>query len=255
MTDIDQYDQFADFYEFWISLSPGRVHDGEYYLRWAQEVGAVRAVELGVGSGRVALELARAGIEIVGVDGSPAMLAKASMAFKEAGLGARVSLIEADFAAWSSPSSERFVYAAYGTLPHLTTRDRQLELFRSVAGYLERPEGRFGFDLQVHDPEHLAAIDGTRVRQGSMSLKRSEIQVDRLTEVAWERGTKRITTFADVVSRGRTVRSQEWSFDLAMLSEDDIEDLAAAVGLRVVARDSRPPHAPDHEFWLLGPVP
>lgn len=250
---IDQYDDFADLYEMWTSLSPGRQHDGAYYLEWANDAGATRAVELGIGNGRVAVDLALGGLEIVGVDGSRAMLEKAVTTFEAAGVGSSLSAVEADFAAWISDRPERFVYCPYGSFSHLTTPERRQQMLYTLRSYMDGPQARFGFDVQIYERDVLEAIDGKRIPQGNIPLRRSEIQVERLTEVDWQRSTKLITTTAEVVSRGRSVRSQSWSFELAFLERTEFERLFEEAGFRTVAFDAGPPHAPDHDFWLLAP--
>src|SRR4029450_7333491 len=87
------YDAIASFYDPW---SRSVTEDVDFYVEQALASGGPM-VELAVGTGRIAIPVARAGIRVIGVDSSPAMLAVARAAAEEAGvveqLGPRVGAV------------------------------------------------------------------------------------------------------------------------------------------------------------------
>ncbi len=97
-------------------------------------LGAGRALELGVGTGRLALPLADLGLDVWGVDNSPAMLQRL-----RAKPGAdRVQVVEGDFADVGALVDGPFdlVFVAFNTLFELTSQEAQVRCLRSAAGVL-----------------------------------------------------------------------------------------------------------------------
>jgi len=107
-----------------------------------------RALELGIGTGRIALPLRGRGVEVHGIDLSRAMVAK----LREKPGGDAIDVTFGDFATATSPAEGTFrlAYLVFNTIMNLTTQDAQVDCFRNVARHLE-PGGRFV--VEVHMPE------------------------------------------------------------------------------------------------------
>ena len=103
-----------------------------------------RALELGVGTGRIALPLAERGVEVHGIDLSEAMLARL-----RAKTGAeRVGVTVGDFATTSVEGPFRLVYLVFNTIGNLTTQAAQVACFRNAADHLE-PGGCFVIEMMM----------------------------------------------------------------------------------------------------------
>ena len=113
------YDTIARYYD--LSHQP-LVEDIPFLLRQAAETGGP-ALELGCGSGRLLVPLARAGVAVVGVDNSPEMLARAAMRLtgEPVEVRAGVRLVEGDVRSLALPGLEPFAlaYFGYNTFLHL----------------------------------------------------------------------------------------------------------------------------------------
>ncbi|MGW8226314.1 MAG: class I SAM-dependent DNA methyltransferase [Anaerolineales bacterium] len=105
-----------------------------------------RALELGVGTGRIALPLSQAGIEVHGVDASPAMVAK--LKAKSHGDDIRVSL--GNFADVDVEGQFDLIYIVFNTFFALTTQDDQMRCFSNVASHLSS-QGVFLIEAFVPD--------------------------------------------------------------------------------------------------------
>jgi SAM-dependent methyltransferase len=92
-----------------------------------------RALELAIGTGRIALPLAARGITVDGIDFSPAMVDK--LRAKPGGDGLAVTI--GDFGAVPIPGSYRLVYIVFNTLFNLLTQDGQVRCFENVAAHLD----------------------------------------------------------------------------------------------------------------------
>jgi SAM-dependent methyltransferase len=150
-------DRFADVYDDWY----GDVTDAEACTaRLAElvaEAGGGRALELGVGSGRLALPLAARGVEVHGIDASPAMLER--LAAKPD--GHRVTTTLGDMAALELDHVAPFalVFVAFNTFFNLGSRAAQERCLGRVAQLLS-PTGLFVLEAFV-PPEAGEAAGGT----------------------------------------------------------------------------------------------
>src|SRR5436309_1505038 len=102
------------------------------------------ALELGIGTGRIALPLAQRGIRVHGIDLSEAMVARL-----RAKPGAeQIAVTIGDFATTTVDGTFSLAYLVANTIMNLTTQDEQVASFRNVAAHLE-PGGCFVIEVGV----------------------------------------------------------------------------------------------------------
>jgi SAM-dependent methyltransferase len=116
----------------------------------AELAGDGRALELGIGTGRIALPLAARGVEVRGIDLSRAMVDR--LRAKPGGESIEVTI--GDFSSAKVDGTFRLVYLVYNTIMNLTTQAAQVDCFRNVAAHLE-PGGRFVIEVGVPDLQRL----------------------------------------------------------------------------------------------------
>lgn len=110
----------------------------------ADLAGEGAALELGIGTGRIALPLARRGVRVHGIDLSAAMVARL-----RAKPGAeRIGVTVGDFATTTVDGRFSVAYLVFNTIMNLTTQDEQVACFQNVAAHLE-PGGCFVVEVGV----------------------------------------------------------------------------------------------------------
>jgi len=141
------YDRIARFYDPW---SKSVVEDVGFYVEQALASGGP-VVELAVGTGRIAVPIAEAGVAVIGVDSSPEMLALARAAADAAGVGGLVDLRGGDLR--EPPVAERVPLAIcpFRSLLHMETESEKLRALEAARDLLE-PGGAYVFD--VFAPSH-----------------------------------------------------------------------------------------------------
>lgn len=130
-------------------LDPGRRSESG----GLQPGGPGRVLELGAGSGRVTIPLARDGHEVVAVDQSKAMLARLRSRTESlpGAVRSRITVVDGDLCTFSAPGPKfPLVIAAFNVLEHLYTRGELAACFARVAAHLA-PGGAFAFDVQMPD--------------------------------------------------------------------------------------------------------
>ncbi len=123
------------------------------------------ALELGIGTGRIALPLARRHVRVHGIDLSDAMVAKLR---SKAGAD-QISVTIGDFATTTVEGRFSVAYLVFNTIMNLTTQDEQVACFRNVAAHLQ-PGGCFVIEVMVPDLQRLPP--GERVRAFTVSATR-----------------------------------------------------------------------------------
>jgi len=210
----DAYERLGSLYDVWCESV---VEDLDFYVGVCDGVeGPI--VELGCGSGRIAVPLAQAGHHVRGLDASPAMLALARSRAEGAGVSERITLTLGDL---SDPPGELGpaprVLVPFRPYLHLAGDGERLRALRAARDLLA-PDGQLVFD--VFEPT-AADVRKTHDRW----IEREEGIWERARWNAAER-----TIELAVRHRGRIVEMRlEWR------SADEWRALCAAAGLRVVA--------------------
>ena len=116
----------------------------------ADLAGSGAALELGVGTGRIALPLSQRGVRVHGIELSPEMVAQ--MRTKPGADSIAVTI--GDFATTRVEGSFELAYLVRNTITNLTTQDAQVECFRNVAAHL-RPGGCFVIEVYIPQLQRL----------------------------------------------------------------------------------------------------
>lgn len=209
-------ERVAEVYDEWHSyLGEGGVE------LLAELAGGGRALELGVGTGRVAIPLAARGVETHGIDASPAMVAR----LRAKPGGERVVVTIGDFADVDAPGEFALVYVVFNTFFALLTQDEQARCFRNVA---ERLSAGGVFLVEVFVPDLSLYDKGQTVRAASVTTDAVNIHAARLDPVA------QTVTGQQIVFGAGGVRLYPVKLRFAWPSELDL--MARLAGLRLRER-------------------
>ena len=214
--------------------------DVTFYRQLAkQRFGAAggKILELGAGSGRVTIPLARDGHQVVAIDQMPAMLDRLrSRATKLApSVAKRITALPGDLCTFSAPGTFPLAIAAFNVLEHLYTRGELTACLARVAAHLG-PHGAFAFDVQMpdltwlsRDPEkRWAKTKFTDPTTGRAMLYSTNHDYDAVNQIAVIR-----LYYEPADGKGPTkiVKLTQRKYFPA-----ELEALIAAAGMRVVAR-------------------
>lgn len=149
------YDAIARLYDPW---NTSVIEDISFYVEEALESGGP-VVELGVGTGRIAIPTAAAGVHLIGVDSSPGMLAVCAEQASEAGVLDRLDLRLGDLR--RPPVDERvpLVTCPFRAYLHLSSDEQRLEALAAARSLL-REGGRLIFDVFRPSQDDIDETDG-----------------------------------------------------------------------------------------------
>ena len=181
LSEMSAYDKIARLYDPW---SRSVVEDVSFYVAEAVRSGGP-VLELGVGTGSIALPIAAAGIEVVGVDLSAGMLGVARERAELAGL--ELDLRQGDMRSPPVDGAFPLVLIPFRSLLHMETDDDRRAVLRAVCGLLA-PEGRFIFDVFAPGADDIAETHGRWVEREPGIWERAEWDEQTRTLILRVRG-------------------------------------------------------------------
>jgi len=230
---MSSYDAIARLYDPW---SRSVTEDVSFYVEQAELVAPGPIVELAVGTGRIAVPIAAAGISVIGVDSSSGMLEICRERAEVAGVGDLVDLRFGDLQ--EPPVSERvaLVICPFRSYLHLHTDEERLGALLAARELLV-PGGRLVFDVFAPAADDIAETHGRWL----------ERELDIYERADWDTDTRTLTL---------SVRGPggESTMVLAWLSADEWRALLERAGFEVEALygwfDRRPFRGGEDMVWI-----
>ena len=244
------WDDYAPFYDWENARTLGRRDVPFWRTLAAQAAGPV--LELGCGTGRIALPLGRAGARVVGIDRSQAMLARARQRVRRGRLQRRVQLVRGDIRHLPFKTPFPLVIAPYGILQSLL-RDRDLKAALEAVHAVLEPGGTFGMELVADLPSwreyrKRVSLTGWRHAAGGAHVT--------LVETVRQDTARKLTIFDQEFTerRGRTRRTRQFSLAFRTLSVPQMARRLEKSGFAVSAvlgDYSGKPWDPRADIWIL----
>ncbi len=211
------------------------IEDISFYVDEALASGGP-VVELGVGTGRIAIPTALVGVHVIGVDSSAGMLAVCAERGREAGVGPRLDLRLGDLR--RPPVDERvpLVTCPFRAYLHLPSDAERLQALRAARALLQ-PGGRLVFDVFTPSPEDVEETNGRWLEREPEIWERADWDLERQTLTLSVRG-----------AQGESTMTLSW------LEPERWHSLLAEAGFAVVACygwfDRRPYAGGEDTVWI-----
>jgi ubiquinone/menaquinone biosynthesis C-methylase UbiE len=240
------WDEYAPFYDWENAQTLGR-RDVPFWTRMAQRAGG-RVLELGCGTGRVSVPVAKAGVDLVGIDRSAAMLARIPARVRKLRRAPR--FVRGDIRRLPFPDRAfAMVMAPYGILQSLIRAD-DLDATLTSVGRVVAPGGTFGMELVPDVPRWREYTNRVQLRgraRGAHVTLVESVRQDR---------RRRLTTFNQCYIERRGGKTTEHRFDLTFrtLTVPAMTRRLERAGFEVTAAlgnyDERPWHA-HADVWII----
>jgi SAM-dependent methyltransferase len=188
---VSAYDPIAHLYDPW---SAGVIEDISFYVEEALAAGGL-VVELGVGTGRIAIPTATAGVHVIGVDSSAGMLAVCAERARAAGVGERLDLRQGDLRRPPVTERVRLVTCPFRAYLHLASDEERLEALAAARELLE-PGGRLVFDVFMPSREDIEETHGRWIEREPGIDERADWDLEAQTltlSVRGEQGASSMT--------------------------------------------------------------
>ena len=217
----------AKFYDLF-----GSKNDLGFYKELALRSGN-KALELGVGTARVAISLARAGVMVIGIDNSVDMLrvAKEKLAKETGDIRNRVILKRGDMRSFELRQSFPFIYVPASTFDHNITIEDRKQTLNCICRHLKK-NGTFAFDLEQampDKPEKSWWIDRKKTEDGKTVVRSIFTRKNRLKR------TLSLDLFYDVYKKGKMLERYHEYGEVAVICKDEMIRLLEETGFKVVS--------------------
>jgi ubiquinone/menaquinone biosynthesis C-methylase UbiE len=245
------WDDYAPFYD-WENAQTLDRRDVEFWQRMATRAGGA-VLELGCGTGRVTIPVARTGVRVIGIDRSVEMLRYARKRATRARLGNRVAWLRGDIRSlpFRQPAPFGLVMAPYGILQSLVSESDLTATLASVSGVLS-PGGIFGVDLVPDLPVWQEYENKVRFR-GARRGNKARIT---LVESVRQDRAKKLTVFDQqyIEQRGGDRKSRRFSLVFRTLTVPQVTRRLERAGfhIRAILGDySGERWDPRADVWLI----
>jgi SAM-dependent methyltransferase len=229
---MSSYDAIARLYDPW---SRSVTEDVAFYIAEARRV-EPPVVELGVGTGRIAIPIASEGIGVIGVDSSPGMLEVCRERAESAGVAELLDLRLGDLRKPPVAEQVGLVLCPFRSFLHLRTDDERLDALRAARDLLV-PDSRLIFDVFAPGDDDIAETHGRWLEREPGIFERAN----------WDIGARTLTLSV----RGPTGES---TMALAWLSAHEWRSLLDEAGFEVEALygwfDRRPFTGGEDMIWI-----
>ncbi len=182
---------------------------------------SVRVLELGIGTGRVAIPLKSRGVDIQGIDASPAMAER----LKRKEPGSSIPVTMGDFSLMSVDGTFGLIFIVFNTFFALTTQESQTRCMKSVARHLDR-DGRFVMEAFV--PDTARFVDGQAVRVTKLETDRVQLDVS-----IHDRVLQQVSSQHVVISRAGV---ELYPVLIRYAWPSELDAMADAAGMKLIAR-------------------
>lgn len=177
------YDPIARVYDPW---STGVIEDISFYVEEALAAGGP-VVELGVGTGRIAIPTAMAGVHVIGVDSSPGMLEVCAEHARTAGVAERLDLRLGDLRRPPVDERVKLVTCPFRAYLHLASDEERLEALTAARKLLRRG-GQLVFDVFTPSAEDIEETHGLWLEREPGIFERADWDSDAQTLTLSVRG-------------------------------------------------------------------
>lgn len=226
---------WPDYYDW---TSTGLDHDVVYYVELAKRSGGP-VLELGCGTGRCTLAIAREGIPVVGLDISAKMLERAQQKAQDFGLAHQVEWVEANMAQFDLDGRTfPLIIIPYRSFTHLLTVQDQLATLKRIHRHLT-DDGLLAFNIFVPHLDQLIEIDGKYAFRGSFPVPGGleEVEVYDYTELDSFHQTAYIIRYIEHFDgQGRSLARIKTDMRIRYTFPTELSHLLAVCGFKIEQR-------------------
>ncbi len=250
-----EYERFSEIYDVWTATAESTQANLSFYVdEYLAADGPV--VELGVGDGRIAVEAATRGRDVVGVDLSPTMLGRCRERAERAGVAERVTLVQADFRRFTLTEPAHLIALPYHSFGHLASFDEKRDALCHIHAQL-RPGGCFIFDDLLVTPERLDRMRQVQLRAEYQAANGRDVLLWVTSLVAESSQSMRVVTWEDELDDAGVMRQRRYrTLSLSWVSPEQARTLLEDAGFAIEAcfgdfdRTPFDPSSAHEQIWI-----
>ena len=227
----ETYDAVARFYDLEFSERP---EESRFYIEYAKKLGPP-VLELGCGTGKVLIPIAKSGIEIWGLDISEEMLkvARQKIRLLDREVASRITLRKGDMRNFSLPKKFNLIIIPFASFHNLTTREDQKKALNCIHNHLTR-RGLLILDL-ISPQLHEIAANKTIVKEIG-DERTGKIKITQKGETDSSRTSPVIHVYRTYEEKEEdgTIKTTLWQETSCHITKEEMEQLLTNEGFTVL---------------------
>ena len=202
---------YADGYDsYWNETMERETADSVQFL--SQLAPGGKALEFAIGTGRVALPLANAGLDVYGIEASEEMVSE----MREKPGAAEISVVIGDMSEAKVDEKFDLIYLVFNTIFNLTTQVAQINCFKNAAHHLDS-NGHFVIETVV--PDFSEYVDGQRMKGSWAKLDSARFEIARQDKVNQTVAFQRVIISNDGVKMHPHFMRYAWPSELDLMAQ------------------------------------
>lgn len=232
---VTEYDKLANIYDRWASADPAFEATQKFYVNLGYR-GKGIVVELGVGTGRISIEIAKKKKNIIGVDNSYQMIKLCREKSISAGVSDYINLIHSDILSLKLKNKANLIFFPFRTFGHFLTLDEKKQALQAIYSQL-RPGGVFVFDHYVIDEDWAKNHNGIpRLMYSDQSCQDGGIFIwDTYSYDFLQQRMDCIITIERSDNEGYIVEKVHCPLTFSWVNPEQVRELALDVGFEIEA--------------------
>jgi len=230
-----EYNSLVEIYDIWSAADPAFIPSYNFYTQICGDTQG-NIVELGVGTGRIAINIAKNGKSITGIDISSEMLKKCKEKAKNEDVEKKLNLIQANILNFKLPQEANLIILPFRTVGHLLTKEDKIKAFRKIYNNL-KPGGKFVFDHYIFDEKWARSYDGIpRLMKVAKDSEQNKIfiwDIYLYNFISQNMQCYIIVEKTDIM--GNVIHKRYNPLSFSWISPDEVRTIASEIGFNVEA--------------------
>lgn len=232
---IPEYDLLATVYDVWATADPAYIPSRDFYVQLCAEAEGV-IVELGVGTGRIAVEVAKRNRSIIGVDISTSMLEQCRGKAAEAGVQDSIKLIKCDIRSFTLCQKAHLIILPFRSIGHFLSLEDKNQVLQRVYDQLV-PGGQFVFDHYIFNEQWARNHDGIpRLMYSHLSANDGGLFI--WDTYRYDFATQQMSCFITIErsdNQGKILEKSHCPLSFSWILPEQVRRLALEIGFEVAA--------------------
>jgi ubiquinone/menaquinone biosynthesis C-methylase UbiE len=252
-----EYDQLSSIYDVWSEADPVAASTISFYKGIIHNISGP-ILELGVGTGRIAIELMKKGRNVIGIDISEKMMAVCKEKTKQLKLSNKLTLSNQDMRNFTLNEKVKVAILPFRTIGHLLTLQDRINMFNSVAKNIQSG-GLFIFDHYVFNLGWAQKYHGVPRLMNIMKDNENNIEIYIYDTYLYDFKSQKMDcriSIETVNSEGCVINKRYAQFYFSWIVPEEIKELSQDAGFEVIDifgdfKHQKWNEKSDNQIWIL----
>jgi ubiquinone/menaquinone biosynthesis C-methylase UbiE len=228
-----EFDSMAKIYDLWVATTPFLGKDINFYKKIAKDSNTEEVIELGVGDGRVGIEIAKSGYQVTGIDISGEMLKLGELKAKKENVK-NINFVLDDIKSYTLPKKSKLTIMPFRVFLHLLTMTDKREALINIYNNLDKG-GLLVLDVFKPNVKGLKRINGQTVLRGEIIKNEQESTfLWQTTKINIDKQIMNIYAITEDTLEGKVINKDYRKISFSWIEYDQAIELFKDIGFEII---------------------